>query len=105
MHDFCCDTLKKMNFLDAVKNGATLSEAYEKQRSQLCLPQGMDAILHGTFSSFGRGGRREEARRLATEVARAEALLKEERSALARRSRLCRTLATASAMGVVILLL
>lgn len=105
IRDFQNETLRKTAFFSAVEKGATFFEAYALVRAQLCLPQGMDEILEAAFSSFGRGSRREECRRLSAEIARAQTLLGAERQEQGRRLRLCRTLATASAMGLVILLL
>ncbi len=105
MRDFQNAALRKTAFFLAVEKGASFSEAYALVRPKLCLPQGMDEVLEGAFSSFGRGSRREECRRLSSEVSQAQALLEAERQEQGRRLRLCRTLATASAMGLVILLL
>lgn len=105
IRDLRCEALCKTSFPAAVEGGVSLSEAYARERERLCLPQGMDAILERAFASFGRGGRREECRRLSSEISRAEPLLDAERAELSRRLRLCRTLAISSAMGLVILLL
>lgn len=105
IRDFQSGSLKKTPFFHAVEQGASLSEAYASARDCLCLPQGMDLILESAFSTFGRGGRREECRRLSSEATRAEAVLEEQKQQQTRNLRLCRTLATASAMGLVILLL
>ena len=105
IRNFRSEELQKTSFPSSVAAGHSLHEAYASARPRLCLPQEMDAILEGAFASFGRGGRREESRRLSAQIARAEQLLCAQSEALARRLRLFRTLALASAMGLVILLM
>ncbi len=105
LRDFHSTALCRTAFFAAVLKGTSLSEAYRAQKHSLSLPQGMEAILEGAFSSFGRAGRREECRRLSEGISRAEGLLRSEREEHARRLTLCRTLTTATAMGIVILLL
>lgn len=105
LRDFHCDALCRTAFFSAVLEGASLKEAYGAEGGSLSLPQGMDAILVEAFSSFGRGGRKEECRRISEASEKAEALLSSERGEHARRLTLCRTLTTAAAMGIVILLL
>lgn len=105
LRDLQCDALCRTAFFEAVLGGASLKEAYSAQRGRLSLPQGMDAILERAFSAFGRGGRKEECRRISEASEQAEALLLSERGEHTRRLTLCRTLTTAAAMGIVILLL
>lgn len=105
LRDFQCAALRRTAFFEAVLGGETLLDAYSKEKKKLALPQGMDVIVAGVFSSFGRGGRREECRRLFEASERAEELIQSEREEHARRLTLCRTLTTATAMGIVILLL
>lgn len=102
---FHAKALEKTTFLQAVSAGEPPHTAYHAAKSALCLPHGMENVLDAAFENFGRGGRREECRRLSEAVARAETLLAQERQAYNRRLKLCRTLATASAMGLVILLM
>lgn len=105
IRDFHSETLERMHFLRDVENGASPHDAYVAARAHLCLPREMDAVLERAFASFGHGSRREECRRLSVELAQAVSLLDAEKQEQTRRVRLCRTLATASAMGLVILLL
>lgn len=105
IHSFQNEAVQKTAFLRAVEKGTPLSEAYASVREGLCLPKDLDEILAGTFSAFGRGGRKEECSRLSGQLSRAEAVVGAERQEQARRLKLCRTLVTASAIGLVILLL
>ena len=102
---FKAPALEKSAFLRAIENGMPPHEAYRNERESLCLPSGLDEIVDGALESFGRGGRKEECRRLSDAISRAETLIAEEREAHARRLKLCRTLVTSSALGLVILLM
>lgn len=90
--------------LASLQGGKSPSEAFSALGT-LSLPAGMGEALSAFVASFGRGGRREEARRLSDAVLRIEPLVAAEREESARRLRLFRTLTTASAIGLVILLI
>lgn len=90
--------------LDSLKKGQSPSEVLAGLGA-LSLPAGMGDAISSFAASFGRGGRREEARRLSDAVSRIEPLVAAEREESARRLRLFRTLTTASAIGLVILLI
>ena len=105
VRSFRAPALEKTAFLRELSQGNPPHAAYRSARDALCLPHGMDRVLDETFENFGRGARREECRRISDAAMRAEALLETERQEHTRRLTLCRTLATASAMGLVILLM
>ncbi len=102
---FRAKSLEQTAFLQAIGDGTPPHTAFRGARATLCLAQGMEKVLDDAFENFGSGGRREECRRLSEAVARAEAILATERQEHTRRLTLCRTLTTASAMGLVILLI
>lgn len=105
IENFQSEPLEKNGFLPALRAGMLPREGYERVKDRLCLPDALFPILARTFSSLGCASRAEEQRHLAAEILRAEEVLCTEREAQGARLRLCRTLATASAMGLVILLL
>ena len=105
IRSFRAAALEKTPLLDAIAEGKPPRAALLESKEKLCLPRGMEKILEDVFENFGRGGRREECRRLCEAIERAEALLSSERQEHTRRLTLCRTLTTASAMGLVILLM
>lgn len=91
-------------FFSLLASGGLPGEAYRKERGALPLSEPMDACLLSAFDSFD-GDRLEVRRGLCDARVRYEHLLDEERQAHGRRLRLFRTLTTASAMGLVIVLL
>ena len=91
-------------FFSSLSEGMPPCEAYRSARGTFSLSEGMDALLQEAFDSFL--GDRDAVRRGARDAReRCERLLDAEEAESMRRLRLFRTLTTASAMGLVILLL
>ena len=91
-------------FFSLLSSGQAPGDAYRAVHADLPLPAQMDAQLLGAFDAFG-GGRDAVRRALHDARERFAALLDAEQAEQMRRLRLFRTLTTASAMGLVILLL
>ncbi len=91
-------------FFSSLESGDLPGNAYRAVREALPLSDEMDACLLSAFDSFG-GDRGEVRRGLSDARMRYAQLLDEEKEAHGRRLRLFRTLTTASAMGLVIMLL
>ena len=92
------------SFFSLLAEGASPSEAYAAVRDALPVSADMDACLLAAFTGFS-GSRAVLGRSLAQARERYETLLDAERAQQGRRTRLFRTLSSASAMGIVILLL
>lgn len=105
IRSFHAAALEQTPLLEAIAKGDMPQAAFARSKETLCLPHGMEKILEDAFENFGKGGRREECRRLCEAIERAETLLAAHRGEHTRRLTLCRTLTTASAVGLVILLM
>lgn len=103
--EFKSEALERCGFLPALRESGAPEASYRRLEAGLCLPPELSPILANVFARLGRTSRMEEQRHLAAEIARAEAVLFREKELQKGRLRLCRTLATAGAMGLVILLL
>lgn len=102
--DFSCDGGPCAPFFSALEAGNAPGAAYRAVQKDLPLCGKMDGILMAAFDSFS-GGRSAVRRAVGDARARFSRLLAGEEAQRARRVRLFRTLTTASAMGLVILLL
>ena len=102
--EFLCLDKGAEPFFSALSEGVSAAEAYRKVRASLSLPVGMDALLCETFAAFSGG--RDAVRRCVVDAReQCERLMDTARTETDSRLRLFRTLTTASAMGLVILLL
>ncbi len=102
---FESDALEECGFLPALRESGAPEESYRRYCEGLCLPRDLSQILLEAFSQLGRTSRPQEQRHLASVLARAQAVVSQEREMQKGRLRLCRALTTAGAMGLVILLL
>ena len=102
--EFPCAAGGLAAFFSSLSEGMAPGEAYRSACDTLPLPEGMDAVLREAFDAFS-GGRDAARRGVKDARARCECLLDTADREMMRRLQLFRTLTTASAMGLVILLL
>ena len=102
--DFSCESGSCAPFFSALRAGDAPGAAYRAARKEMPLPKEMDGLLLHTFDSLS-GGRDAVRRSVCDARERFSLLLDGEVAEHTRRVRLFRTLTTASAMGLVILLL
>ena len=102
---YCDENLTSCGFLDMLKSGVDLSEAYGKTRENMCLTDEVDKILVSCFSRLGEGYLDTELETLEVAIGkltRVEGLMAEN---LSKRRKATGAVLGACAMGVVILVI
>lgn len=102
---FRCDALEKAGFLTEVENCSDMGEAYRKIRDRLSLSDKESVLLDGLFSSLGEVYYEESVRLLDTAQGELEVIVKSEREAAIKNTRLLSALSTTAALAVIMLII
>lgn len=98
-------SLEQIGFLQKLKEGVTLSEAFSLTKAGLSLDCGTRERLREYFNTFGRGYREDELRRASCCREALEADLKKAKEELEKNVKAVRVLLLGGSLGIIILLL
>lgn len=101
---FSDEALSSLGFLESVRSGATLHDAFLGCRRASVISREVSMRLERYFADFGRYYKERELSRAATCVEELERLLERERADMPKNVKLARTLLVAFALGVLILI-
>ena len=103
--DYSDAVFLKTGIIEPLREGASLSEAYELSEGNLSMSGDAKACLRSFCKSFGRGYLEDELRALDSYLDELSLLLSKEREGLRKNCRLVGTLSAAASFAIVILLI
>ena len=99
------ERLSRLGFLERLREGGDVSEAYRLASEESCLPSSVDEVLCDCFSHLGEGYLESELAAIGVAISRLSDEEKRISSDISRRGRVAGALLGACAVGVVILVI
>jgi hypothetical protein len=103
--DFSDENLEACGFLTSVRDGALVSEAFEKCRANLSLSAQAEECLASFFAAFGREYLEAELRRLDRTIEELESLAESESASLSQNKKVIAALLAGAAASAAIILI